>query len=307
MAINGQAIKQDFVILAKPTAPEITLVERPQVGCCFNLIALAELTETSELKNDNHSVIWFFDQLFTEAEMTLEKHNGTDFEEKDVIDSNTYGTFYEFGFFVNKFGESAIGYQLKWHNVLVAWGEGDYRIKVSATPAIGDAFEDYSFTFCLKPYTDWRADNTTRFSWNRNGQFGDLKQDERKNDYGTIDWFNQLRLPDSFFGRPTNDQEKKFTKYQGGEEIWTTDIRVEKYVWIGYLYPAWLHNYISRNITAGDVVTVTDYNIKNPNRFINKRVVYESNYAPEWRDDVDKNTVELTFKQEYQNLVKKRD
>lgn len=48
MAINGQAIKQDFVILAKPTATEITLVERPQIGCCFELTALAEITETSD-------------------------------------------------------------------------------------------------------------------------------------------------------------------------------------------------------------------------------------------------------------------
>lgn len=305
--MNGQAIKQDFYILAKQTKQPETLVTEEQLECCFELQALAQEVETSELKNDKHSVIWFFDQLFSSAEITLQKHNGHDFEDVDVLDSNSYGTFYEFGFFVNKFGESAIGYQLNWHDVLVLQGEGDYRIKILATPTIGVLFEDYSFNFCLKTYTEARADNTTRISWNRNGQFGDIAQDERNNDFGTLDWFNELRLPNSFFGRPTTDQEKKFTKYAGGDEIWTTDSRVEKYVWLAYGYPAFMHNYLSRNITAGDVILITDYNISNPNKYVNKRVVFESNYAPEWLDDVDKANVEITFKQEYQNLVKKRD
>ena len=304
---NGQAIKQDFVILSKSQDQQTILITKQQEECCFELPALAEEVETSELRNDKHSVIWFFGQLFTGAEMILERHNGADFAEVDVLDSNTYGTFSAFGFFTNKFGEKAIGYQLNWRAVLLAWGEGDYRIKVEATPEIGAAFEDYSFNFCLKKYTEPRADMTTRISWNRNGQFGDIAQDERNNDFGTLNWFNQIRLPSSFFGRPTNDQEKKFTKYAGGNEIWTTDIRVEKYLWLGYSYPAFMHNYLSRNVTAGDDITITDYNLTNPNQFVNKKVVYESNYAPDWLDDVDKANIELTFKQEFQNLVKKRD
>ena len=74
MAINGQAIKQDFLILAKPTLPEVAITDKTgnDNGCCFILPALAELSITSDLKNDKHSVIRFFGQLFTSAEMTLQ-------------------------------------------------------------------------------------------------------------------------------------------------------------------------------------------------------------------------------------------
>jgi hypothetical protein len=309
MPINGQAIKQDFVILSKSVTQDTVLSEAVQVGCCFELPALAELTETSELKNDQHSVIWFFSQLFTDAQLTLEKYNGTEFEEVDVLDDNTYGKFHEFGFFVNKFGESAIGYQLLWRNVLVAWGEGDYRIKVFASPELGGDFEDYSFTFCLKKYLEHRADHTVRINWNRNGQFGDQFDDTKLNDYGILDWFNQIRLPEAFFGFTTQEQEKQFTKYGSGAEVWTIDNRLEKYLLTLKLYPAYLHRYLMRNITVGDVLTITDYNIKNPNKFVNRRVVYESSHTPDpiGGIDFDKMNVELIFKQEFQNLVRKRD
>lgn len=309
MAINGQAIKQDFLILAKPTVPEVAITDKTgnDNGCCFILPALAELSITSDLKNDKHSVIRFFGQLFTEATMTLQKNENGTYVDEDDLDGNTYGTFYEFGFFVNKYGESAIGYEIDWQKVLTILGEGDYRVKFSAAPEFGDEYEDYSFEFCLKKYTNARSDKTVRVTWNRNGQFGDEKQDERKVDFGTLDWFNQLRLPDSFFGRPSEEQEKTYTKYESGAEIWTADKRLEKYTFIGYMYPAFIHNYLKRNLLAGDNILITDYNIKNPNTYVDKKVVYESSYEPKWNDDVDRATVELTFKQEYQNLIRKRD
>ncbi len=309
MAINGQAIKQDFLILAKPTVPEVAITDKSgnDNGCCFILPALAELSITSDLKNDKHSVIRFFGQLFTEATMTLQKNENGTYVDEDDLDGNTYGTFYEFGFFVNKYGESAIGFEIDWQKVLTVSGEGDYRVKFSATPEFGDVYEDFSFEFCLKKYTTARADKTVRVTWNRNGQFGDEKQDERKVDFGTLDWFNQLRLPDSFFGRPSEEQEKTYTKYESGAEIWTADKRLEKYTFIGYMYPTFLHNFLKRNMFAGDNILITDYNIKNPNTYVDKKVVYESSYDPKWNDDVDRATVELSFKQEYQNLVRKRD
>ena len=309
MAINGQAIKQDFLILAKPTLPEVAITDKTgnDNGCCFILPALAELSITSDLKNDKHSVIRFFGQLFASATMTLQKNENGTYVDEDDLDGNTYGTFYEFGFFVNKYGESAIGYEIDWQKVLTVSGEGDYRVKFSATPDFGDVYEDFSFEFCLKKYTTARADKTVRATWNRNGQFGDEKQDERKVDFGTLDWFNQLRLPDSFFGRPSEEQEKTYTKYESGAEIWTADKRLEKYTFIGYMYPTFLHNFLKRNMFAGDNILITDYNIKNPNTYVDKKVVYESSYDPKWNDDVDRATVELSFKQEYQNLVRKRD
>lgn len=309
MAINGQAIKQDFLILSKQIEPQTPITDKSgnDNGCCFILPALAELTITSDLKNDKHSVIWFFNQLFTTALMTLQKYENGVFEDIDELDSNTYGTFYGFGFFENKYGEKAIGYLIDWQKVLTTQGEGDYRVKIEATPIFGSYFEDYSFDFCLKQYLNHRADYTTRISWRRNGQYGDEKQDEKKIDFGILNWYNQIRLPNSFFGRPTEEQEKTYTKYESGAEIWTGDKRIEKYAFTGLLYPSFLHRFIQRNITSGDNILITDYNIRNPNTFIDKKVVYESSYEPKWNNDIDRATVELTFKQEYQNLVRKRD
>jgi hypothetical protein len=309
MAINGQAIKQDFLILSKQIEPETPITDKSgnDNGCCFILPALAELTITSDLKNDKHSVIWFFNQLFTTALMTLQKYENGVFSDIDELDSNTYGFFYDFGFFENKYGEKAIGYLIDWQKVLATQGEGDYRVKIEATPTFGADFEDYSFDFCLKQYLNHRADYTTRISWKRNGQYGDEKNDEKKIDFGMLDWYNQLRLPNSFFGRPTEEQEKTYTKYESGAEIWTGDKRIEKYAFTGILYPSFLHRFIQRNITSGDNILITDYNIRNPNTFVDKKVVYESSYEPKWNNDVDRATIELTFKQEFQNLVRKRD
>lgn len=309
MAINGQAIKQDFFLLASPPKVEVPITDKTgnNNGCCFILPALAETVITSDLKNDKHSVIWFFNQLFSDATLTLQQNNNGEYTDIQTLDGNAYGKFYEFGFFTNKYGEKAIGYQIDWQKVLTIEGEGDYRVKIEATPSFGDDFIDYSFEFCLKEYKNHRADKTVRISWYRNGQFGDLTLDSKKVDYGILDWFNQLRLPSSFFGRPSESQEKTYVKYESGAEIWTSDKRIETYTFLGYLYPAFLHNYLKRNMLAGDKITITDYNIKNPNTYIDKQVLYESSYEPKWSDDIDRATVELSFKQEYQNLVRKRD
>ncbi|MEG7750688.1 hypothetical protein U2087_15695, partial [Listeria monocytogenes] len=63
--------------------------------------------------------------------MTLQKNESGSYVDVDDLDSSTYGTFYEFGFFVNKYGESAIGYLIEWQKVLTVEGEGDYRVKIT--------------------------------------------------------------------------------------------------------------------------------------------------------------------------------
>ena len=312
--MNGTCIKQDFWILAKDSTKPTPISTQDGIynaDCCFVLPALAESIITdSEFKNDKHSVIWFFGELYTTAPtMTLEKWNGNTWSTIATLNNDNFGNRYAFGFFKNKFEEKAIGYKIDWHTVLVNenGGEGDYRVKIVATPSIGDVFTDYSFEFCLREYTNSRADRTTYFTWYRNGQYGDAFIDEKLLDFGSINWFNGIRLPNSIFGFPTHTAEREAVKYQSGKLVWTKDELKEELNFTAQLYPEFLHRFIRTNILQADDIFVTDYNSQNPTPQVNRAVRPVGEYAPKWQRGATFASVELKFEPAIQNMAHKRE
>jgi hypothetical protein len=307
--MNGQAIKQDFYILQSSDKPKTLSFAQEMNECCFMLPALAENEEnpTDLLKNDKHSVIWFFNDLFTEATLTLQKNTGNDFADIDDLDSDTYGELFPFGFFENKFNEKAIGYKIDWNKVLLIHGEGDYRISITASPSLGDDFTDTSFEFCLLTYNQERAEQTCQITWYRNGELGDPFTDEKLNDYGTLQWFNQLRLPDATFGMEKSTFEREFVKYQSGAKIWVKDAQKEEFQLILIRYPEWLHRFIRINILQSDEIFITDFNSQNPTTHVNRKIIPSSEYAPKWTFGSKFASVEMQFQQYFENLTHKRD
>lgn len=298
--MNGQAIKQDFFLLSMFTSVNLDLIPK-KLECCFELPALAEISFTSKYKNDKHSVIWFFGELFPSAKIYIQKKvNGVYVDEE--LTNDDYGTFKPFGFYVDKFNQKAIGYQIDWAKVLTEKGEGVYRFKSVATPSIGDEVVYYSFEFRLQIYMDHRANNTVRAEWYRSGILGSKEDDKRIDDFGGLNYFNQIRLPKSIFGLETSTFERSFVKYQNGSEVWTGDSQVEELTWQIRMMPEPVHRFLRIDMMQSGRVIITDYNSINPTKHIDTEVIPSSEYAPEWKQGVMRAPVTLKFNKYYQNL-----
>lgn len=305
--MNGQAIKQDFYLLTTtPISYENMDLIPKKKECCFTLPALAELVFTDDLKNDKHSVIWFFGELFSDAKIYIQKKVNGEYADTELVNDD-YGTLQPFGFYTNKFNEKAIGYQIDWRKVLLEKGEGQYRFKSTATPAIGDPVTYYSFEFDLKKYSDHRADGTVRASWYRKGILGSKANDAKIDDFGNLNYFNQIRLPKSIFGLETSSFERSFVKYPNGSEVWIKDEQVEEFNLEIRLMPEPVHRFLRVDMMQSGRVIITDYNSINPTKHINREVVPNSEYAPEWKQGVMTAPVKLKFNPYYQNLTHLRE
>lgn len=315
----GQSIKQKFYIIRNnpvATAP-LEFTESSFGQCCVVIKALAETSYSSDFYNDFHSPLFFWGEGFTTADLKLQKKVSGTWTNVATLNVNTWGTAYTFGnvefqpgVYTNIYGESGVGYKLEWKEVLNdgALGEGNYRFKSTGTALIGAAQVDkYSMEFCLEAYTEARADETTRFEWWTNGTIGNPDDDQLKRDYGSLNWNNQLRIPDSFFGNPGSTFEREFNKYQNGAKVWLADSQVEEYEFKTGLIDNDLHRYIKIDILQGDEIRITDYNIHNPTRHQNRFVIPISNYEPAWIIGSMLAPVEVKFAQRFQNHVHKRN
>lgn len=310
----GQSSKENFTILwESPDSETVLSFPDSSTECCVSLPVLAESTRTNDLYNDSHGIIFFWNKAFISATLWLQKQVSgvwTDLEELDVNTWSTNLTSYDptvFGFFENRYGQKAIGYQLDWQKVLDDKGEGTYRIKsVGSTLISGDEIEKYSLEFCLLEYTHDRADETVRINFWQNGNIGDSENDKLKIDFGTLNWFNQIRLPGAKFGFDTSQFEQTFTKYQNGQMKWTADNQVEEYILKTGRYDNELHRFIKTRVLQADEISITDYNISNATRHFNRFVIRAGNYEPVWSDFSNLAPVEIKFQQAYQNLTHKR-
>lgn len=309
--MNGQAIKQDFYILNTSAGSENLDLIPKKIECCFTLPALAEPSFTDKHKNDKHSVIWFFGELFSDAKIYIQKKVNGIYEDQE-LDDDTYGEFKAFGFYVNKFNEKAIGYQIDWAKVLVNseggfQGEGVYRFKGEGTPAIGDPVVFYSFEFHLQKYADHRADGTVRAEWYRKGILGSKENDAKIDDFGNLNYYNSIRLPKSIFGLETSSFERTYIKPPNGSQIWTKDDQIEEMIWRIRQMPEPVHRFLRIDMMQSGRVIINDYNSDNPTKHIDREVVPNSNYAPVWTRGAMTAPVELKFNPYYQNLTHLRE
>lgn len=306
--MNGQAIKQDVYVL-NVTGNTGSGLQPPlnQNHCDFYLPALAELSPTDDHFNDRHSVIWFFDELFTEAHIYLQSKNTGAWLDVAELTDNTYGTMYAYGFFKNKFNEKALGYLIDWSKVLNVSGPGPYRVRASGVKSIGTFDDQFSFEFELKVYTSDRADNTTRVQWNRSGVLGNRLKDERVDDYGTLNWFNQIRIPNSIFGFGTSELVEEYIRYPNGSNVWLSNNQVEELTWNIYHLPSYVHRFIQVDIMQSGKQLFCDYNKLAPTITVDRLVVPTSGYKPEYVVGTVNSNVTVTFKPYFENLTHKRE
>lgn len=311
-SFDGQATTQVFTLVPTNPIPTPIVLDLPEGvtrDCCnvFAIKALADTGSSDDFKNDRAGFPWFFDSLVTTADLNLQKYSNTtnDFEDLIALNNGTYGTFFAYGSFTNTNGVKFVGYQLNWKDVLTIHGEGGYRVKCEPTTILGTT-ELFSPNYCLKQYTPTRADVTVRVEYYLNNILGMSDNDYKVRDFGNLDWYNSFRLC-GFFGFPESNYENDYIEYNNGQRQWTQNDQEVEYILKLKPTPAFLHELMRTDVLQADRIYVTDYNSKNPQTFIDKQVINSGPYAPDWKKLQSKlATVEVTFRQEYNNLQKKR-
>lgn len=311
MALDGEAIKQDFIFVLEDPNPQTPVLDLPDSttrDCCsdFFLLALADTGSIDELKNDKAGFLFFFSTAISSATLKLQKATNGVFADIDDLDDSTYGTFFAFGFFVNDAGEQFIAYQLEWKKVLTLKGAGTYRVKADGIVSFGGINTQLSTEYCLSQYTAERANKTVRIEYFLSGQLG-IADDKKIKDLGTLNFFNGIRLS-GFFGFPTSTYETDHIQFANGQRVFVEDEQEPEFTL--KLAPdtaSFIHELMRTDVMQADRIEITDYNANNPQAFIKKAVIKNSEYAPNWNKLQNKTaSVEVKFIQEFNNLKKLR-
>lgn len=307
MATDGESITEIFYLIAENPIPSQVSLDLPVKDlndCCsdFSLKALADTATADPFKNDIAGFIWWFNDVVSSATLTLLKHNGSTYVSSATLNNSTYGTFYSYGFFVNDEGEKFIAYKLEWKKVLTLLGEGSYKVKVDATLSIGGTATLESPEYCLKQYTPYRADKTMKIEYYLNGIKGISGEDKNRKDFGSLNWYNSVRIP-GYFGYPNSEYEEDRVQYNNGQRLYVEDEQEPEFVMVIRPIPYFLHEILRTDVMQADTILVTDYNSKNAGKFIQKQVFKSSGYPPKWKPLQSKLApIELKFKQEFNNL-----
>jgi hypothetical protein len=314
--VKGTIVKQNFTLIRSnpivTSFDDLTVpIYEPESGtaeCCFILTALAESSFTSEYFNDKHRAIFFWNNAFTTATMKLQKYNTSTgaWADSATLTDNTYGTYYAAAFHTTIYSEIAQGYELDWALILAALGEGQYRIKATGTTITSATVDKFSLEFELREYTTSRAENTVRIEWWLNGNIGDPNNDLIKQDYGTLNWYNQLRLSDSKFGFDEPELTREFVRYQSGKQVWNKSMTKETYLLKTGRLPNNVRRYLLYNVMNGDEVRITDFNSDNSVTHLDRYVAPVGGFVPKYTDGVKLAPVEIKFEQLYQNNEHKR-
>jgi hypothetical protein len=310
LLILGESIKQDFTVISKSpvkslTASDIITQQDSSVCCVDPLIALAEASFTNVFYNDSHSVSFDWNNNFVSAVMYLEKYvNGA--WSPTILNSTAYGTLYSFGHYVTIYSENKIGYEITWALVLAGLGEGHYRVRCTGTTMTGATYNKYSLQFKLLTYTSDRANETVRIEWWLNGNVGDQTNDLIKKDYGTLNWYNQLRLSKSKFGFDETETAFEGVKYQDGKVVWLKKSDIEKYTLKTGLLDNDVRRYLLYDVLNGDEIRITDFNQINANDHVKRYVNYKGGFKVNYIDGNILASCEISLEQAYQNNEHKR-
>jgi hypothetical protein len=311
----GEARFENFKLITSNPSDPTSVLDLPKfsaTSCCYELPVFAELVYTKDFNNDKSSVIYFYDNAFSDALLELEQYiSGTWTKIADLNDA-TYGTYSAFGTYTNPSGENVLSFEIDWSLILAAFGIGKYRIKTVETNIFGTT-NRYSLEWTLKAYNQNIVDKTTRISWWVSGLIGDSSNDQKKRDFGNLNFYNEIRLYNSLFWSKTSEYEKEFVKYQNGQQVWTKDERTRSYKFELNGAPNYVHELLSGEVFQSDTIMITDYNSNNPAmladcspEMLEKYVKLSSNYEPKWNFGSKYASVECTFTNEYQNFVRKR-
>lgn len=235
-----------------PDEEDRAFVER----CCYDNLTLAGGDEPYQ--NDITSVLFkAFDQNDT-IDFFLEK----DEVEVAALNDNTLGELFSLGSFPSQL--LLAGFKLEWAKVLVAHGEGNYKIRIERNLITGN---DILFTvnYNLRTFSTELADETVWIEWIQNGEIIDGL------DYSGINWFQAVRFP-GFYGNRQDELEEELFKDTDYETFQiSSELKFSTPLEVGPV-PSCIGDILT-NIVQGNIIQITDYNVKNFDYLLQQRVV----------------------------------
>lgn len=277
---TGEVQTEVFNTLEFPIIP-ISIVgvfeEPDELDCCFELPLFADLASSNPFRNDVTRFIRGYEESTTAVTLDLVKIS--DPNQADIpLTDDTYGEFFDFGFFEDNEGNKYISYRVDWRTVLAAFGGGTYQIRTTEVKIIGDPQNTFDFAYCLSNFTSKGADGTIRFEVESSGLIGD-RFDVKKRIAFPDGFQTQIRVP-GFFGSKFNDFETEQTKFIDESLSDIKNRRLEKYKIHLDLIPQEVHDFIEGEILQATLTSITDYNRNNKKRYLSTPVMNPSEYKP---------------------------
>lgn len=307
-ALEGECIKiKAFLVRkSKPVLP-VDVVPNPFPGCCndFVIKVLADGTGFDS-QNDVNTVVYWFDPIVDACTMTLQQWNGSQWVNMPAITATNYGKFDSYGFYTNRSREKFIRFEIQWSKVLLAIGEGSYKVLTTYHSALQGDSTIESYEYCLKTYSPRNAEGTVRLDYWMSGQLGDVADDQEIKDYGTLIIYNTLRLP-GYFGYPKSTYKKENIEYETGQRVYVEDEQTPVFKLKLKLIPEFILVILRTDFMQADNLAISDYNSRNNARYIKKLVIPDSGFEPNYYElGGNLASVDLTFTQEFNRLRKLR-
>ena len=292
--VFGEVTTQDVLFIDTDVDFDDTpiLSGHPNQKCCpMKWLVLASEGNTNPLFNDFSAPIKFFPIVFTPT-LSLQQWQGNTFVDVATLIDDTYGTFFDLR---EKDNIKPYGYKLDWNLILAAFGPGLYRVKFDYTFA--NIFSD---EYCLKIYSDTLANKTVRFETTRDSRIGSINQKQQL-DFSGLQWVDQFRYENAFFGGRTSEQTQESNRLNGGRRDYYTrenthrfKLEIRRLQWFQSRRIFW-------DLAQNDLTKVTDYNFTNIERFDNLVVELDGGIEPNYQGKNVYQSLELDFIDGYDN------
>ena len=272
--------------------------------CDFSIPVFCFPDPDDKYRNDFTAPLVPLNNSQINGKIFIEKENADcTWSEISELNDNTYGTPFSDGS-----RPDWVGYNLEWLKVYNLHDVGCYRLRLEWDDFIsGETQVEYSFRYKLRLFNENLADETVRFTYTIQGGIrGSQWEDTQLIDYGSIVWTRQIRFKGIFGHSDSQEYTTETVRYENGANEWIEDFSVEKYDAVFKSAPHSLHTEIKKTILHADIIIVDDYNINNINEYVNKRVLRDSNYEPQYDKWTSYSPVEVRFSQYYQNTRSKR-
>lgn len=262
--------------------------------CCYTHIALADLTNSSDFRND-YSAFYHQRQIPNEtANFFLYRHeDGTEYP----LNNDTYGQYFGFGFFDTNINLK--GYKIEWRKVLQELGEGNYKI-IKRQNIAGASVEVNSFTFTLKHYTTHLADKTVRMDVVMNGRL------EREGvEFKGTGWKHSLRVG-GFFGRREPQFEEDILVKRDYHRKQISMTQINEYKFQTDLVPYCITNEILDFMLFANDIYMNDYNSNNHSyNYVKFGVKFNANEGTSYGSKTRKARLNLVFDDKFANAIKR--
>jgi hypothetical protein len=286
----GEKLMQVAYLVTIPQTNSLCDLSTPM--CPFNLKVYAERSKADELRNDITSFYEYGDLFINAIEFTLQKRDDTcngDFLDKQVINDLSLGRFFAFGesndflggTFTDDYNKKYTGLQLDWHSVLLAYGIGNYRLKIRKTDTTGAITTGYSPDYCLKEWNCNLTDGSVIIEFWNEGLRGSLQDPLNYIDYKG-GWYDRIRVDATFIQKGSKYQEERNQYGDSLYNVMKPYISEQKPEYLLHIkpIPGDLDDFISTNILQADRILVTACNSRGRKELIRIPVMNAGDYTP---------------------------